>query len=84
MAPTDLGAEVVHDVAKLVEVGLDLPVVQQGRLLRRVLGEVAEHGRHRLLLLPVRTQATLPGSQRLIIYSIGFRSVVLDYYSAVF
>jgi len=34
-------------------------VVQQGRLLRRVLGEVAEHGRHRLLLDAVRTQAAL-------------------------
>jgi hypothetical protein len=52
-------AEVVHHVAELVEVGLHLAMVEERGPLRRVLGKVAEHRRHRLLLLPVRPEAAL-------------------------
>lgn len=42
---THLGAELVHDVPKLVEVGLYLVMLQQGRRVGRRLGEIGHHGR---------------------------------------
>lgn len=43
---TDLSAELVHDVAKLVEVRLHLVVLQERRSIGCWLAEVGHHGRH--------------------------------------
>lgn len=42
---THLGAELVHDMAELMEVRLHFIVLQQGRRVRGRLGEVGHHGR---------------------------------------
>lgn len=41
---THLGAELVHDMAKLMEVSLHFVMLQQGRRVRGRLGEVGHHG----------------------------------------
>lgn len=47
----------MHDVPKLVEIGLHLIVLQQGRGVGRGLGEVGHHGGHRDLPAGVRQEA---------------------------
>lgn len=54
---TDLGTELVHDVAELVEVRLHLVVLQERRSVGRRLAEVGHHGRHRHLPRAVGQQA---------------------------
>ena len=44
-----LRTDAVHDMAKLVEVSLDLLVVQQRGFVRCRLGEVADHRHNRFL-----------------------------------
>lgn len=56
MTHTHLSTELVHDMAKLVEVGLHLVVLQQGGGVGRGLAEIGHHGRHRHLAGPVRQQ----------------------------
>lgn len=41
---THLGAQLVHDVPELMEVGFHLIMLQQGRCVRRGLGEIGHHG----------------------------------------
>ena len=52
-----LGAEFMHDVAELVEVGLHLVVLQQGGPALPGLGEVGHHGGYGQPPLPVRSHA---------------------------
>lgn len=54
---THLGAELVHHVAKLMEVGLHLVMLQQRGRVGRGLGEVGHHGRDGDLAAPVLPQA---------------------------
>jgi hypothetical protein len=52
-----LGAELVHDVTELVEVGLHLVVLQQGRGAWCGLREVRHHGRDGYLAAAILPQA---------------------------
>lgn len=65
-----LAAQLVHDVTKLVEKGLDLRVQQQRRLLGRATREVCNTSGNRRLPLPVgraarRLQAKARGVAKL-------------------
>lgn len=55
-----LGAELVHNVAKLVKEGLHLVVLEERGATFPGLGEVGHHSRHRQPALSVRASAAGP------------------------
>lgn len=56
-AALHLGAELMHHVPEVMEVGLPLIMLQQGRQVVRSLGEVGHHGRNGKLTAPIVLQA---------------------------